>query len=426
MKIEFNQTTVTIAACVVMAVFMFGKNFLVSNAPSEQPRQQGAIKISEKESSEARFKRENRNIELPTGDKLETEYINNKIKQFTEIPFGDEELEYSILLPNDWVRSNFAQFGLPGEEKYLILTNIARYFGPAIGDMRPFVWLEALRLKREITAKDYMYGYFANRGLSPETVRVYSEKQAEALFVEVQDNQSSFAVRARFIIHGDTLVLLRMGVPVLSYKKAKELIGYSLASFSLKQPINRIIEEKKTFKLLNVLSFNHLTSWKTAQVEKNSTLKTGMELQNFHKAGGLNGVIYIRAYRKSSQINEDKLWPEITQLLSDRGFSILGEKPDAQLPSPENIEQYDDFSQKSYEITFKALLKKTDFDIERDEKDLIRQTMHVTRIDNGNYIVYAILVTPDSNKYYMTWAHNMFAYDLLLDTLKIRERTTIQ
>lgn len=428
MKFEFNQTTVMVIGCAVMAVFMGGRIMLSGNSGSTPRTNAAPTQISQGESQEARFKRENRDIDLPTGEKVDSDYIQNKIKTFSEVPFGDTELEYSVALPNAWVRSNFAQYGLPGEEKYLILTNIARYFGQAIGDVRPYLWIEALRLKREITARDYMYGYFANRGISPETERINSETDAEALFVEVQNNQGSYAVHGRFIIHGDTLVLVKMGVPVRSYKELRNHVGYTITSFDLKNSIDRIIEERKTFKLLNVLSFDHLVSWTPAHIERDSTLKTGMELHNLHKDGGLNGVIYLKAYRKTSAINEDKLWQEIEEFLSQRGFSILEEKTEEQesLKTLEGVNVYDDFSQKTYDITFKTLLKQTDFDIERSEANIIRQTMHVTRFDNGNYIVYAILVTPENNKYYMTWAQNIFAYNLLLETLKVQKKETVR
>lgn len=423
MKIEFNQTTVTIAACIVMAVFMFGKD-LVSSKPSAPQRNQ-SVRASANESSEARFKRENRDIVLPTDKELSPEAVQNKIAEFGEVPFGDTELEYSVSLPKSWVKSNFAQFGLPGEEKYLILTNIARYFGPAIGDVRPYLWIEAVRLKREVTARDFMHGYFANRGLSSETERINSEKDAEALFVEVE-NQGSYAVHGRFIIHGDTLVLVKMAVPVLSYKDLKNLSGYVVTSFDLKNSISRKIEQRKTFKLLNVLSFEHLGSWTPAHVERKSTLKTGMELHNLHKDGGLNGVIYIKAYRKTANLDESTIWPEITEFLSGRGFSILEEKENDELSTPSTVNGYDSFEQKTYDVTFKELLKKSDFDIERGDDNIIRQTMHISRFDNGNYVTYALLITPDNSKYYTVWAQNMFAYNLLLKTLDIREKDILR
>ncbi len=429
MKIKFNQTTVTIIACAAMAVFMFGKNFMGQTPKSSGNR--GTQQISQQsvnaqKTSQARFNQENKNVELPDGSQLTSDYIAEKLTKFQEVPFGDKELEYQISLPDTWIRSNFAQFGLPNQDKYVLLTNIARYFGPSLGDLRPFVWFEALHLEREITARDYMYGYFTERGLTPQTVETASELDAQALFTEVQKNQGSYAIHARFMISGDRLVILKFGVPIQYYKEFKDIMGYAISSFELKQIIRRKIEERETFKLLNVLSFDHLESWTPAQVDRGSTLKTGMELQNFHPQGGLNGIIYIKAYRKMKNLDEAALWPEIEQFLLERGFALLDQKEEKDHQKLETAMKYNQFSQKVYDVTFGDLIKKTDFDIDRGEKNIIRQTLYVTRIDNDNHIAYFMLITPDNDKYYMTWAQNIYAYNLLLRSLNMTEKEIIQ
>src|SRR5690606_41090710 len=94
---------------------------------------------------------------LPDGSGVPTQIVAENTQITQQVLFGDKELEFQVRLPSSWVMSEFARYGLPEEEDYSILTNIARYFGPAIEDMRPYLWIEVERLKRQIKAETWAY-----------------------------------------------------------------------------------------------------------------------------------------------------------------------------------------------------------------------------------------------------------------------------
>src|SRR5690606_39819677 len=65
---------------------------------------------------------------LPDGSGVPTQIVAENTQITQQVPFGDKELEFQVRLPSSWVMSEFARYGLPEEEDYSILTNIARYF----------------------------------------------------------------------------------------------------------------------------------------------------------------------------------------------------------------------------------------------------------------------------------------------------------
>ena len=78
-----------------------------------------AAETLKKETAEEKFKRENKNIKLPDGSALTPDFIAKQTKLEKNIPFGDKQMEYIVRLPVNWRQSNFAKYGLPGEEEWL-------------------------------------------------------------------------------------------------------------------------------------------------------------------------------------------------------------------------------------------------------------------------------------------------------------------
>lgn len=374
------------------------------------------------ETEEQRFKRENKNTRLPDGSAISKEVIAAKTKITQQVPFGDQELEFRVRLPSSWVMSEFARYGLPGEETYNVLTNIARYFGPAIEDTRPFLWVEAERMTRYMTAETWARAYMIKRGISPEVLQVRSETDIQALYVDVRDYRS-YAMRTRFIINGDTMVMVSYGVPVQSYKDAKDIMGLSLNSFQFMEKINRQVEEIKDYKLLNVVNFQHYASWLPKNEYTESTLKPSIELHNpqlYNNPKGdlLQGLIIINAWRKSNKSAEDFEMKVIKDRLQELRMTInLPDKPAVDLPLHDNFLK---IQRTQYTALVNTYIRKSEFDIIKDDLAKTKQEVWITVLDNDYYIVYLTLITPLLSMNYVTWAQNMAAYDLLTKSLQAK------
>ena len=421
-KLTETQWAMALGGIFFLGYFLYSFVLSVPVAPM-QNTMSAPLQRPVGETEEERFKRENKNARLPDGAGFSKEIIDEKTKVTQQIPFGDRELEFRLRLPKSWVMSEFARYGLPGEETYSVLTNIARYFGPAIEDARPFLWIEVERMKRYMTAETWARAYMIKRGITPAAMQIDSEKDIQALYVDVKDYRS-YAVRTRFIINGDMMVLVSYGVPVQSYKDVKDVMGLSVNSFEFLHKIDRQIEEIKEHKLLNVVKFEYYTSWLPKNEFSESTLRPSIELHNpqeYNNPKGelLQGLILVNAWRKSKQQEAgDKEFKEVKDRLQELRMTI--DRPERPL---ENLPLHGNFvkiQRTPYTALVNTYVRKNEFDIVKDNLAKTKQEVWITVLDNDYYIVYITLITPLLSNNYVVWAQNMAAYDLLTRSLDAR------
>lgn len=374
------------------------------------------------ESAEEKFKRENKDVKLPDGSVIPESEVQDKTQMTQQVPFGDKDLEFRIRLPKTWFMSEFARYGLPGQENYAVLTNIARYFGPTIIDTRPYVWVETERLRRFMTAESWTKAYMIKRGISPQVFQIISPTEVQALYVDVRDLQS-FAVRSLFRIEGDRMVMVSFGVPVDSYKDYKDIIGLSLNSFSLVRPIKREIEETRDYRLLNVMRFKYFTSWHPKNEWAESTLRPFVELHNpqeqwNEKGNKLQGLILVNVWRNSEHFTPESNMKEIRERLLQMNMTLQDESVQTNdLPLHSNFKT---ITRHEYLARVNNYVRRDQFDIVKSEQSLTNQEVWVTVMDNGYYRVYLTLVSPQKGSNYVIWAQNQAAYNMLIESMELR------
>lgn len=423
---RLNETQMIIMVVAAIVVIFIVYNFLFSTQVAEGIVQAivplEAPKENTGETEEQKFNRKNKNASLPDGSKLTKEYVEKKTRLTRQIPFGDRETEFSVRLPSDWVVSNFARYGLPNEEKYVVLTNIARYYGPAAEDIRPFLWVETERLKHYITAEAYATAYMSKRGIAPIALDAPDERRAEALYVEVREFRT-YAMRTLFQVQGNLMVVASFGAPLENYEDYKDVMGLTLKSFTLARPSTKDIEKIEDYKLLNVVKLKHYTSWQVKSEVLESTLHPSVELHypqevNNPKGVLLQGLIMVHAWRKGSQTEKGVPMREISDRLAELNMAL--QDP---VGKPKDLPLRGDFTSIK-ETPYLALVnlykRKDEYDIIKSEESFTKQEVWVTVFDNGYYEVYAILVTPQQDTNYMVWAQNWAAYDLLQKSLIVR------
>lgn len=424
---RMSPTQMGIAAVVIMITGYFGYAYLLEvPVPVGQQMDAGMNAVLEKpagETEEEKFKRENKNASLPDGSQVPVEIVENSTHIEQQVPFGDTKMEYRIRLPNDWIMSNFARYGLPGDETYRILTNIARYFGPAIEDTRPFFWLEVQTLSRYITAEAFTRSLMLNKGIAPEALVVNSETSAQALYVDVRDYRS-YAMRTLYQIVGNFMVMASVGVPIESYKDYKDMMGLILNSFELVNPVEGQIEEIKDYKLLNVLRFKYYASWLPKNEYAQTAIKPSIELHNPQEINNptgelLQGIILVNSWRVSASFDPAAPMHEIRDRLQVFGMVIQDDEslPTEKLPLRDS---YTDISQTKHTVLVNRYIRKDDFDIIKSDETKTRQEVWITVLDNGYYQTYLTLITPLKDTNYAIWARNMAAYDLLIKSLQAR------
>jgi hypothetical protein len=420
---KLSETQWAMVAGAILCVLYLGYAYITT--PTEtQSGITAPIQVPDKngETDEEKFKREARRSKMPDGSAISAKDIDEQTQLTQQVPFGDKELEFQLRLPKNWIMSEFARYGLPGEENYTILTNIARYFGPAIEDQRPFLWVEAERQKRYMTAETWARAYMIKRGISPEGIQIKSPTEVQVLYVDMRDYQS-YAVRSLFHIEGDTMVVVSFGVPLQSYKQYKDMMPVTLNSFHILNPINRQIEEIKDYALLNVVKFQYYASWLTKNEYSESTLRPSVELHNpqlFNNQNNdvLQGLILVSAWRKSSQYSPTQSMSAITDRLQE--LSMILKEP---MAPPKALPLRDDYTsivQAPYVALVNTYIRKDQFDIIKSEESKTQQEVWITTLDNGYYVAYLTLVTPLQGTNYLVWAQNMAAYELLINSFHLR------
>ena len=421
-KLSINQWGILLGGAFLFVYIMY--NFVWADpTPVAQTTLSTPTQATNSETEEQKFKRENKNTSLPDGKTVSQKIIDEETQLTQQIPFGDKEMEFRVRLPKTWVMSEFARYGLPGEENYRVLTNVARYFGPAIEDMRPFMWVEVQRLKRYVSAETWARAYMIKRGISPEAIVVDSTTNVQALYVDVRDSRS-YAVRALFKIEGDTVILVTYGVPLQIYKESKDMMGLTLGSFELLHHIDRQIEEVKNFRLLNIIKFKYYVSWLPRNPFTESTLRPSVELHNLPEViikkgdNTLQGFIRVDVRRKNKQFSEQQNMQEILDRLQE--LRMIIKQP---LDKPKSLKLFSNFTravQTPYIAQVNTYMRSDQFDIIKSEESKTNQEVWITTLDNDYYVVYLTLVTPMQTTSYLAWAQNMAAYKLLMDTIDLK------
>lgn len=423
-----------------LCVLIIGGNTLIDlvtnrqdpNAGEESviPLAQLTGKIGSKpgqETLEQQFRRENKNVPLPDGSAIPDDVLKSRTQLFRQVPFGDNELAYEMRLPTNWGQSRFTQYGSPSKEKYEVLTNIDRFFGPAVEDVRPFVWLEVERLQRLTTAELYLNAYFIKRGITPETIKVQDMKKAEALYLETRD-YNTYVMRTLFVINGDRVMLVTFGVPINAYKTYRDLMGATLASYKMLYAIDRGLEPLESYKLLNVMTFNYPKRWQPRSENRVSSLNPSVEfvlpteltVRSNEPQDQLNGVILVNGWRNNTMnFNRTVLEQAIVKRLKLSKLEL------ADVLQPEKQIASSDPNVKVSQMIYVGIVDLTtptteEYGIIQDRSSFPRQEVWVTILDNGDYTAAVTLVTWPQTKNYLNWSYNVISYQTILDTLKLR------
>lgn len=423
-----------------IGVAVLAINFVLT-ALSEQteidPNQESVIPLAQltgkigqrpqPETPEQQFRRENKNLPMPDGTDIPPDVLKERTQIFQTVPFGDNELAYEMRLPTNWGQSRFTQYGSPGKEKYEILTNIDRFFGPAIEDVRPFVWLEVERLQRLTTSELYLNAYFIKRGITPETMKVHDGHRAEALYLETRD-YNTYVMRTLAVVNGDRLVLVTFGVPIAAYKTYRDLIGMTLTSYRPLQKIERGLEPVNKYKLLNVLTFDYPKRWIIRNENRKTSinpsvefvLPTELNLTASEIRDQLNGVIIVNAWRHTPDYSRTVLEQSIVKRLKQSRIEMQDVlQAEKQLPSTVP-------GLKITQTVYVGLIDSTtptteEFGIIQDRSSFPRQEIWVTTYENANYTAAVTLVSWPQTKNYQNWSYNVISYQAILDSLKLRD-----
>ncbi len=423
----FNQTTVTIVACLCAALFLYIRH---GGGGSPEPRQvrYQSMNVDESRAQDLRKAREERKINLPDGSELGAEFVREQIKLISETPFEDKDLSFALRIPKTWNSSPLDRFVIPGmENDYSILTPVAKYSGPPIMSLQPFVEVKTVRLTKDIDLYPYAQIYFKEQAIAPETIQMRDDGSVDALYVQVFQGTQSYAIRARFFKQGDMAVSVHVALPLEAYGKYKHLLGLIINSFQFENPFVKDVEQKSSFRLLNILKFNHYESWVASNINRTSTADASLKLIHQDKRGGVvNGAIYIRSIRKDrfTGIDLDAALKMEIKRIEDKGYRLSGSLGDKPLPDT-LAESYPESVRKTYKVQpddgNKANETQDDFSRVQYGSATTDVYLDTSIVSTPKYYVFFSMLSPTPDSNYRVWAQNQFGYRQTLDSLVIRE-----
>ncbi|MEZ5903137.1 MAG: hypothetical protein R3D88_07505 [Alphaproteobacteria bacterium] len=333
--------------------------------------------------------------------------FEQKTKLFEDTPYDDKFLSFQIRLPSDWEETtlpNSVVFSEKGGLNQNVLGIVARYVGPPINHQRSSFSVEAVELTHEIGARDWFIYYVMKSGLSIEQVGLESEKQVEAIYVEIV-NDITYLVRVKVIVNGPRMIVARYFLPQDNYKEERELQAQIIDSFQLTNRQEIPIEPLEIYGFLDQSFFDYPASWALSSPNIRSIER--MRAMVYHGTAQTELAGQINIYLSNKILGTTK--SEELTYYKDKfvidGYHIGNFIEDI------NLEYHKD-------MTFGRTQA---YEMKSNTTELIDYELWVSVLENDQYIYAVTLLTPGRNEDFYTWARNKSAYSMVIKGIRLKD-----
>lgn len=342
----------------------------------------------------------------PPSPDVEKEFVKSAKKIAVDKPYGDDLLSYEISMPAGWGESKGAiNSQVDGKLSNEVLSIVARYNGPAKNFARSHIVIEAQILKYEMSAQNWFINFVLKNGLTLNAIDVRSSKELEALYVQV-DKDNTYVVRTRLIINGSRLVMTRYYLPQENHEEEK--IEQALVTRSLKmtKPSAENIEEQRVYGFLDQSYFNYPSSW-TLQAkdifsiermsvllyhaykeEKVSVLEGHIRINVISKLLGTTMDQEVQTFRNSIKIEGYTLGAVIESLRYEYNSEMRNGKAQTY-----QLVAADPVNRKSYEFLASVM-------------------------ESNDYYYITSMITPSRDEDFPTWAQNIEAFRIINESMR--------
>ncbi len=337
------------------------------------------------------------------------EKFEARTKEFrNEKPFGDENLSYSLRLPEGW--SDGSREGDVPKEGDAELSRsvpdiLGRYVSPAKNFARSVITVEAQYLGSEISAQNWFVNLILKSGVSLTGLREISPHEAEALYVQLQGDETS-VVRARVLIDGPRVILIRYYLPQENYDEDKAEQAQLLAGFRLLAPSGGRIEKEEQYGFLDQSYFNYPGSWTLKEqsilsiermgaglvqetIVKNKTVMSGqIKISLVSRLLNTTLAQEVAAFRQGVKIKDYTIGPMIEEITYNFNPSIKTGKAQVYKLIPN-----DPVNMKPYEFV-------------------------VTVMQGDDYYYITSLITTSREEDFFAWARNMEVMRIVNESMR--------
>lgn len=330
-------------------------------------------------------------------------------KDFPEIA----GVSFEIALPKTWTeRIAISQdFG-----------EIARFDGPAYGDVRPYFSFKRLQVHHEISGQMQLMTYLLKQGSVLRSLKQLDDRNIEALYVNIDSNGDSYVVRAMGRIMGPTMLLAEYALPVAVWDQLRDEQTFAMRSFKFLKDSAEPIETRIERTYFKALKFFYPQSWTfTKEVVPADNMVT-VRLATKGETGLEAGRINLSVFAQKSLKNDADLRkypvdvPETLKTLrkqyEDSGYiigkTIEHKKPDLNLP-----------------VTFSALdiyeVERRTTMYETDKKQPVTHELWIAVFQTKGLLPKTYVVemfTPARMQDLYQWAINTRAFEIILKSIQ--------
>lgn len=330
-------------------------------------------------------------------------------KDFPNIPNGS----FKLSLPKSWMER--VAIGQDYGE-------IARFDGPAIGDVRPYFSYKRMQLPRENTAKLELISYLLRSNYTLRSMREIDDRNVEAMYVLIDEHNDSYVVRSMMRIIGPDAYLAEYAVPVTAWDNMRDAQTFAVRSFKFLKDSAEAIEKRTERTYFKSVRFYYPASWVFEGEEIPSDNMVVQKLASKDRGNQLSGnvrltVISTRSLKDTAvmqtfNVSIPPVLRGIRKMYETKGFiideSLESRKPALNVP-----------------VTFSTMnvynLRERLTQYDTDQKAPVTKELWIavftsTGPDAKTYV--AELFTPSRNTDMYSWSTNTRAFEIILKSIQ--------
>jgi hypothetical protein len=327
---------------------------------------------------------------------------------FTETPFNDKALAYTIRMPKDWAKQRDVSLS-NSKIGNKILGELVRFYGPPQLGERSYMNIQALKLDYQLTAEQWFIQYLLANSYTVQGIKTYDDNRVEALYVYVV-RDVTYVVRAMVQLNGTRAVLAQYYVPAENWEAEKQLQAQCIGSFNLLNKVEEVIEQMENYHFLDIAEVAHPISWETKSDKLMSIDRMAVTFLN------------VASKEKKKNVNYKLLNGKISvQLVSYHDMVSIAEE----------INRYKADIRKSGMLIGDFLETKEDFKLQPAMTAVPAEVYEATDTGNeglgyelwfllmesGDYYYFVTLLTPSRDEDYFLWSRNTQTFRVIARTI---------
>ncbi|MEZ5813651.1 MAG: hypothetical protein R3E13_02855 [Alphaproteobacteria bacterium] len=336
------------------------------------------------------------------------------VKEFQK----DPALDYEVRVPENWTELSKGGLGdIAVSDK--ILGELGKFYGPPSSvSARSRLVIEAEGLQYYMTAYQWLVQYLLANGYNLQGMKVYDDKNAEALYVLIEDDVS-YAVRAVARLNGSRVVFAQHFIPVERWHDEKVVQSLMLNSFHLKNEVDGYVEEMEEYQFLDFAEFKYPKSWTLETGSIRTIDRMGVELLSTEIVHRKHGKPTTRL---DGQINVNMVSVFVSDTLEDEIERFREDLAKKNLNLGDFLEYREEFLfGDKFDFVDTQVFKAT-----ASSGKLIDHELWLTVMAKGEYYYFVSLFTPSRDEDYFTWARNTETYKLIVSTIEPKEGAVLE